>query len=365
MDKVPKEMVPEGTVATEEQIATEEILRDTSFSLGYQVMTPTRNAYTHRAKIEAEHVWHDHREELQPPVWRLMQWGSNQTLANIEPRALENGGLRWQVNNDSGQVYKAVDVLPSGEVVMELNGLAEFSSDFYAEKASVNGSVYLASLDDYWPHLLFAQNLSSRKLNEYASITLSLDAQLRFDDKNERWGYRGFHAGRFPIALAVRNTLSNNTFWLMLVVYDDRFKHSSYGCRKCERSDDAEGVLSNCYYPQALDDPGVWSCPFDGKRWDRTTEKKGTRKMIFRVDTREFTTDDIHSGQWSHYEIELLPFIKAGIEAARDQGRLRGFGEALTFYDLTFFSMGWEMTGLNHSAIAIDNLRLSGELVSP
>jgi hypothetical protein len=200
--------------------------------------------------------------------------------------------------------------------------------------------------------------METKKLIEYEEITLSLDARLLFDIPNKQQGFDpSLHAARFPIAIAVRNTLSNNTFWLILVVYDDRYPESGLNCLKCITQENGE---EQCKIPQQLDAPGRWECPFDGSRWSKEAEKKGTWKMLFRVPTRAFAHGDIASGEWTRFEADLLPYIEAGIEAARQTSHLGGFSEGLRFYDLTFISLGWEITGLNQAAMAVRNLSLNG-----
>lgn len=83
-------------------------------------------------------------------------------------------------------------------------------------------------------------------------------------------------------------------------------------------------------------------------------------KMLFRVDSRLFLDRPLEVGEWSTVDVDLLPFIKAGIEAAREQPRLRHFSQSLYHYHLTFFSIGWEITGLNHVAMQVQDLALEG-----
>jgi hypothetical protein len=145
--------------------------------------------------------------------------------------------------------------------------------------------------------------------------------------------------------------LSGNSFWLNLPVYDDRFPQTGFGCQKCT---DAK----TCVTPQALTDAGQWSCPFDGERWNNSAEKKGTRRMIFRLPTRAITSEDIRQHAWTHYEVDLLPYIQAGMEAAQSEEKLQGFLPSLKYFDVTLLSLGWEMTGLNHASMEIRHLAL-------
>lgn len=331
-------------------VQAEALLLDPAFQQGYVVMSPQKDIYTARTEQEAVHFLRSPEPTaLAEPVWRLVQWGSNSSIAPVSPQTTSLGGKRWKLlhtREKSPDIYKAVALNPGGELTLEQNALMEF-----------NGR-YLDSLEQYWPHLLMAQNLQTKKLHTYQNINLSLDAKLLFDHKNMAAGYQsGVHAARFPIAISVRNTLSGNMFWLSLVIYDDRYPESDFICQKCVTNKDGN---ESCFTPVTIDTAGRWQCPFDGNRWSTTSEKKGTRKMIFRIPTKAITHDNIQKGEWTHYQVDLLPYIKEGIKAARETRQLRGFSPELRFYELGFFSMGWEITGLNHAAITVKNLSLTG-----
>lgn len=328
----------------------ESLLLDTTFQQGYAVMSPQKDIYTNRVEMEAVHrLRSPDKTTSSTPDWRLVQWGSNQSLAGMPAQMVGGAARRWEIPvkyQGISTIYKALNLDINGELTLELNGQAEFDGH------------YLESLDEYWPHLLMAQNIQGKKLDSYQTIELSLDAKLLFDHKNQQAGYQtGIHAARFPLAIAVRNTLSGNIFWLSLVIYDDRYAESGFICQKCRMDNTGH---EDCRIPEKLDEEGRWECPFDGNRWSSSAEKRGTRKMIFRIPTKAWTQDNIHNGKWAHYQINLIPYIKAGIQAARETRALKGFTTDLRFYELGFFSMGWEITGLNHAAITVKNLSLSG-----
>lgn len=326
---------------------SESLLKDTNFEIGYEVMSPIKDVYTNHSENEGIHYFD---KPVQKPVWRLVQWGSDKSIANAHPVPTPEGGVRWTMESNN-QLFKSVtlnlndfasDKVVARSITFELNALAEFNH------------TYLASTDEYWPHLLMVQNIKTEKLAKYKSLNFSLDAHLLFDEKNIKEGYqKDLHAARFVVSLLVRNTLSGGGFWLNIPVYDDRFTQSPFGCQKCLSSD-------NCYTPQSLDDKGKWLCPFDGERWSKMSEKQGTHRMLFRLPSTAITRDNVQNGQWAHYSVDLIPYIKAGIQAAQDQEKLRGFSPSLMFYNLGLFTMGWEITGLNHAAMEIKNLSLAG-----
>jgi hypothetical protein len=335
---------------------SENLLRDPDFRQGFEVMSPLRDIYTDRSRPEKVFRYDDgaanaaHKQAV--PAWRLVQWGSARSLASAVPVLAPDGVKRWAVTeNKNGEdlLYKSVAIYPGNAgddhaaLALELNGLAEFDAH------------YLAGTDHYWPHLLMVQNIRTRKLSLYRSLRFVMDARLPFDETNIREGYqKDLHAGRFVVSLAIHNTLSGNSFWLNLPVYDDRFAETGFGCQKCTDE-------KSCVTPQSLTDAGHWSCPFDGERWNNNAEKKGTRRMIFRLPTRAITGGDIRQHAWTHYEVDLLPYITAGMEAAQNEEKLHGFLPSLKYFDVTLLSLGWEMTGLNHASMEIRDLALQAD----
>lgn len=330
----------------------EALLQDVLFKRGYQVISPQRDAYTRRIEVEAIHG--------KDPAWRLVQWGSVGTLADAKEQAAPRGGKQWLLpiaEDDRGGSYKRVILEPDGELVLELNALARFTASHYQRLDGED--LYLDALDQYWPHLLMAQSLATKKLSEYRQLDLSLDALLLFDHRNLRAGHDpALHAARFPVILGVRNTLSRQMFWLSLTIYDDRTPDTGFNCRKCLPQ--KEGT-EQCHTARSLDEPGRWDCPFDGIRWKRDVQKTGTGKMIFRIPTVVARNKAAIPGEWQHYEVDLLPYLRAGVQAARDSSSSKGFSPELRFYELSHFSLGWEITGLNHAAMAVKNLSLTGE----
>jgi hypothetical protein len=354
-----------GVIADTLKPVEKSLLQDTDFAFGYEVMSPARDIYTDRSVSETVHA---NKSQKHKPIWRLVQWGSAVSIAAAQPLILSDGALSWAAEaNSPGTtlIYKRVttglrcdlpDKTSTKSLMLELNGLAEFSTPLYRDKNLLKNKAnrYLATADEHWPHLLMVQNLNTEKLSSYQALNLSLDARLLFDEKHISEGYQhDRHAARFVVSIAVHNTMANNSFWLNLVIYDDRYVSSGFLCQKCRDKN-----RNDCYTPVRLEDPGLWSCPFDGERWSKESEKRGTGRMLFRLPTSAATTANIQDGGWVGYQVNLLPYIKAGIEAARSDKTLGGFPASLEFYDLTLFSMGWEITGLNHSAMQIRQLSL-------
>lgn len=338
------------------------LLQDTRFERGVQVMANTRDLYTLKAMDEGRLVPAGKGatdQAFAAPLWRLNQWYNRYSILEALPVRLEQGGTRWELvkTTEARPVFfKSVTLAPgnpeAGDLVLALNALPEFEYE-----QSVSGRRYLESLAQPWPHLLVAQDLHSERLSQYRQLHFALDARLLQHDAQRAPGYReNLHAARFVVGIAVRNTFSQKQFWLMLPIYDNRQAFSGYGCRKCLPSD--EGQEESCYFPETLDAPGRWMCPTDGDNQRQDERRQATRSSLFRVATRALTDDNIHNGDWVHFETDLLPIIEAAIAAVRQSDNTTGFSPGLNRYRLVLFTMGWEITGLDLAAVQVKNLRL-------
>jgi len=156
--------------------------------------------------------------------------------------------------------------------------------------------------------------------------------------------------------MTVRNRLTGDYFWLTLPLYDDRYPHTDFGCQKCTHNGE------RCYTPTALDAPGTWRCPEDrvGDQWWKN-EKPGTARMIFRVPTRSLVHGTANSGYWVQVRGDLMPYVKAGIDAVRLRENGRTFPPGLFFYELGIFSLGWEITGFNHVSAQLRGWQLEAQ----
>lgn len=366
-----------GVLFTRDCIASEkELIRDPGFSAGYSVVSPVREKYKQKPVIESIHYLRANSPE---PSWRLVQWGSKKSIAGVTPQVVPDGPTSWSYiehRDNQAIIYKKVSILhgypmPDGSeyssLTLELNGLAEFSAVNSPANSKSSSSLYLPSHDKQWPHLLMMQEIDSGILRDYHSLIMRFDARLLFDNKLiEQSGYnKNLHAARYLVGLLVRNALNGRSFWLMLPVYDDRHQESGFSCRKC-----TDFSLKNCRIATALDDPGVWSCGYDGSRSDSSfgdypaEAKPGSKHLIFRIPTRAFTDGELHE-KWRHHEIDLMPYLAAAISAhgqddIHQRDHKTSMVDPMMFYNITLVTIGWEITGLNHAAIELKNLSLKG-----
>lgn len=346
-----------------------EFIRDPAFGAGYSVISPLRERYKKTPPVQQVYSLNKNKAD---PAWRLVQWGSNNSLVGVFPVRGSDGSTSWSYEENQGDnsvLYKRVTLGPDGLVSknlvlgLELNGLAEFE----AIKSDSAVSPYLPDKNHHWPHLLMMQEIETASLDHYQSIYLQFDARVLFDRQNIQVGLydKNIHAARFVMGILVRNTLHGGAFWLMLVVYDDRFPEPGFSCKKC-----IDNEKLNCRAAVTLDDPGFWSCGYDGQRpglsWQTfpANLKKGTQHMIFRIPSSAFRSGPLAS-EWRHHEVNLLPYLEAAIDAHQEAEIHRRKPGAThidqrMFYTMRLFSVGWEITGLNHAAAEIKNISLKG-----
>ena len=297
---------------------------------------------------------------VQRPLWKLQQWSSVGDVATGDYSLLQQGVEQWILSDAHQLVQKRLVLAPEnatfGDVLLEMDGRSEFAA------RSNNGlAQYLPDLRSAWPHLLLSQQLETGRLGQYSALQLQGDFRVPLDNAQIQDGYsRAVHAARLVMAITVRNRLTGNYFWLNIPLYDDRIAAADFGCHKCTSEQDGQ----HCHTPKRLQDEGVWHCPEDkvGDQWWQN-EKRGTARMIFRVPTRDFIAGDperIQAGEWAQVRVDLLPYVRAGIEAARERHNGRTFPRDLFFYELGLFSVGWELTGFNHVAAQLRSWQLEG-----
>jgi hypothetical protein len=332
--------------------ATVEMLQDPTIKQGvylapFQMATASKPRFMVRQP--SQNVCLPVQDCSQKPVWLLQQWSTAQDIASVPAELDVKGNRQWTVKDAAGRVQKRLQLGEPFPAVLELNGLSEF-----AARSEEGIAHYLPDLRHPWPHFLLSQELPSERLSVYESLPLLISARVPHDDSHVGEGYdSGVHSARLVLAITVRNRLSGNYFWLTLPLYDDRKEHTGFGCQKC--LDNGE----RCYTPLTLADQGTWRCPEDrvGEQW-WLNAKPGTARMIFRMPTSAFV-HHLADGT-TLVKGDVLPYVKAGIEAVRERHNGKTFPSALFFYELGRFSIGWEITGFNHVVAELTTLRLQG-----
>ncbi len=327
-----------------------ELLSDNQFVNGVRITPPAniRFGFLPQNITRATPVCVPQRDCSTNPSWQLQQWANAQDIADAQADG--------ELYDESSRIQKRLQLKPGdpvgGDVLLEINGLSEFAA------RSENGVPrYIPDLGKPWPHWLLSQQLESGRLTQYHHLMLQGQVKLLLDNPQHAGGYNpSIHAARLVLAVTVRNRLTGDYFWLTLPLYDDRYPHSNFGCQKC--------IGDDCVTPRSIHDhtinpSSVWRCPEDrvGEQWWRN-EKTGTARMIFRVPTHSFVHGDVRHKNWVQVNGDLLPYVKAGIEAVRQRENGRRFPADLFFYELGLFSIGWEVTGFNHVAAQLRDWQL-------
>lgn len=331
------------------EIHSSNLVLDNHFARGVRVVPPSivRDGEFPKNVGRPQSICLPQRNCSGQPVWQLQQWGGAQDIAGAV-----DVDSTWILRDSAARIQKSIRLKSGdpvdGDVALELNGLSEFSV------LSQSGMPrYLPDLGAAWPHWLLSQQLQTGRLGQYTGLMLSGQLKLLLDKQQRQDGYDpALHAARLVLAMTVRSRLTGDYFWLTLPLYDDRFSQSDFGCQKCV--DD-----NQCKTPQSLIDPGIWSCPEDkaGEQWWHN-EKTGTARMIFRVPTKDFIHGEVKSGLWVQVSGDLMPYVRAGIEAVRQREGTQQFPADVFFYELGLFSLGWEMTGFNHVAVQLRDWQL-------
>lgn len=292
------------------------------------------------------------------PAWQLQQWSTATDIATGQYTQPDAGAEQWVLQDRQQRVQKrlllASGKRDTGDILLEIDGASEF-----AARSDDGVPHYLPDLRNAWPHFLLSQQLDSDRLSQYRQLHLHGEFRVPVSEGNLQSGYsRAIHAARLVLAITVRNRFTGNYFWLNLPLYDDRIADAGFGCQKC--TDEADG--QHCRTPSQLQDPGVWHCPEDkvGDQWWHN-EKRGTARMIFRLPVQDFLASGVQQiayTDWQVIDVDLLPYVQAGIEAVRQRHNGRSFPADLHFYELGLFSLGWEITGFNHVAAQLRNWQL-------
>ena len=166
-------------------------------------------------------------------------------------------------------------------------------------------------------------------VHRYLRVTLSLAIELVYVNNIVESGYDpSLHACQFLMYITLQNRNPEhadygNFIWFGLPLYDDRYATLS------------ENV--------ALD--------------------AGTGKYMFRMASENFMPASLHDVSNVTISVDLLPYMKAAIEDAIDQGILESAN--LDDYFLGGMNMGFEVPGRSIATMRVRDLSLVGEREPP
>jgi len=248
------------------------------------------------------------------PAWRLCQWASKYSLAGVPCTRGTDGDLLYE--NQGKRVVVGGAGSPNRDLILEVRGGAE-----YGNRARRSG--------EGWPHLLIEQDaVVIRPLDELDSIRFSLDLRLlRFENRMPADQYDpGLHAAQFQMFFIVKNISPDspdhgNFYWFGVPFFDNRCDVPPEYMAKDIGKDDATG------------------------------------KFIYTVDGRAVGVTPMKTGQWLSLDVDLLPFIRSGVQEAVKRGYLKDADPHR--YAVANMNLGWEIPGAFDAAVQIRDLRIT------
>lgn len=298
-------MLPQGSPRAEDS-PTRELIGDPRFARGCILWEPRPGKHVAYGRLSGT-------VEKDAPVWGLAQWSSRERLLPGPPRVLEGGG--WRYENAAKAVTFGRPGTADADVALAVHGGVE-----YGDRARKQG--------EPWVHLLLEQRFDhAPALSELTSAHFHIEARKNAFRKLGMSGYSpGLHAAQNQIFFTLANTNRASAgygklLWFGVPLFDDRERIS----RGYQAQDTATG-----------DDSGMF---------------------IYTVPGKELTTQSLHDEGWVTLDKELLPFMRAGLEAAWKAGFLNE-SHSLSDYRITGMNMGWEVPGTFDVEIQYRNLSL-------
>ncbi len=280
-----------------------ELIRDPHFRLGVKAYAPEPG----KKVILDTFAWNPDGAE---PVWGMAQWSSRFPLAAIQPQTLPDGATRY------ANSARAIAAWPGGagpaDLALHVDSRPEWNGTPRAKGQA-------------WPHLLVEQRLNEcPPLVELAALRFQIDAKLLRHERFELPGYDPrLHAAQFLIFFTVQDLNRDSAgfgdfLWLGAPVFDDR----------------------HAIPPRLIKGDA------------------GSGKMIFNPGGEAYGNGGAAIGHWIELRADLLPLALESIREAWDRGFLSN-SRNLQDFRLGGMNMGWEVTGIDNSEMAVRNLRLT------
>ncbi len=289
----------------------QELIQDRDFQQGFYVRDRTNGAVL-PAPIRCDNT-------VATPVWNMAEWNSQSTVSAIPPATLGDGMCQWADNNKDFR-FGPIGAEPY-QLYFGVNSQSEYNNIYRLPGQP-------------WPHLLVEQILSAPfdfagqgpgcpALSLTDSLVFQIDAQLLYNLTIKNAGYDStMHAGQFLIFFTVQNLNQSSSgygkyVWLGVPLYDDRT-------------------------PML---PGNMSYDV------------GTQTLINNIAYTAIANTSLHSGNWIHARVNLLPYAKAALDTAWANGFIN---ESTNYadYKIGGMNMGWELPGMNIATMGVKGISL-------
>ncbi|GAA4309902.1 hypothetical protein GCM10023143_18020 [Compostibacter hankyongensis] len=286
------------------------LIRDPNFSKGINL----RGFYAeHPETIRALHPFDSNKTGK--AVWILDQWASRYNLKDAAREQLPDGSVRYANTGKTVILHR-----PGNGNAADLE---VFGSREYTAPRKPNQP---------WPHLLLEQGMDTRYLlSQMEQLNFQITARLRYcNDKMDSATFKSdLHTAQFSIYLSVSNVNKQSPgygdyLWFGLPLYDYRYRN----------------------IPRfAAEDGG---------------KPDATKKFIYSLSGAQLYSGSFCDGKWISIDKDLLFFIKAAVNAARQHGYL----QETSWEDMAISGMniGWEMPGTFDAAMQWKDMELRAQL---
>jgi len=287
------------------------LLLDTNFRQGFFL------SYPDSKKGHAAEAVLDLGDSNNKPIWRLCQWGTKQSLVNARCNHDADGDVSY--GNDAKKVIVGADGSDNRGLVLEIKGSSE-----YGNRARKQG--------ENWPHLLIEQQVCEvYPLEKLVRLDFVLEIKrLYCENRMTADIYNpALHAAQFQMFLVVSNINKSSEnfggyFWFGVPFYDSRYDiPPSYKAKDAGKAD-------------------------------------ATGRFIYTIAGENVASEPLKENRWAEIDINLLPYIKAGLQEAVKRGYLKDSN--VGDYAVVGMNMGWELPGTFDAAMQIRDLRLTAIL---
>lgn len=289
----------------------QELIQDQDFQQGFFVRD-TIPPYSYFGPIRGDN-------SLAAPVWNTAEWASKSSLRSIPKDTVASGFFKWADN------YKDFRFGPVGA--------EEYQLYFGVNSQNEYNNVYRLP-SQAWPHLFVEQRLvppydfpgqgpGCPPLADLDSLVFKIDAKLLYNQTIMTAGYDpNYHAAQFLVYFYVQNTNASSSgygkyVWLGVPLYDDRY----------------------------LTLPGQVSYDI------------ATATLINSIPSADFASGSLHTGNWVHAELDLLPYALAALDTAWANGFLNQSTD-IADYKISGIVIGWELPGMNICTVGIKGVSL-------
>jgi len=278
-----------------------ELIRDSHFERGFVLSNPHPGRQVRYGELKG-------LDGSAAPLWTLSQWNSRLPLgSNGVARA---GALIY--SNAAKIVILGASGTASADLSLAVNAGAEYAHS-------------RQSPNEPWVHLLVEQEFAPPAfILPLGAVKLHVEARVLWSRLLQTNDYTpNLHAAQFQIFFTLQNRNLNSPgygdlAWFGVPIYDNRSR-----------------------FPKAF----------------KEQDFGGTAKFIFTPDGKEFTSTSAQDGAWVIIDKDLLPLMRAALDAAWARGFLKD-SKDLSDYTIGGMNMGWELPGTFDVAMQVRNLSL-------